>query len=135
MLLSAQYIPQQGATPQYHAQCDALTGFHNVHPLRVSLPPAIRPLIALYYNPGKLPQPFPYSSKTEKNILLNCATFISFLAHRHKKSYHWLIQRCPRVFNAVKYFWHRNKKKIEAFQCSAKFATIVDKELSKQVHP
>lgn len=27
------------------------------------------------------------------------------------------------------------RKKIEAFQCLAKFATIVDKELSKQVHP
>lgn len=81
-----------------------LTGFHNIHPLQVSLPPVIPLLIALYYNSGKLPQPFPYSSKAEKNVLLNCATFISFLAHRCKKSYHWLIQRYSRISNAVKIF-------------------------------
>lgn len=92
----------------------------------------------LYDNPGKLPQPFPYGSKAEKNILLNCATFISFLAHQHKKSYPWLIQRYPRIFNAVKIFLaqkQKKKKKIEVFQHLAPFATIVEKVLSKQVYP
>lgn len=50
----------------------------------------------------------------------------------HTKSYHWLIQRS---LMQLKYFWQRNNKKMKCFKCLAKFATIDEKGLSKQVYP
>lgn len=49
-----------------------------------------------------------------------------------QKSYHWLIQRS---LMQLKYFWQRNNKKMKCFKCLAKFATIDEKGLSKQVYP
>lgn len=81
--------------------CVLLTGFPNIPPLQESLFPAIPALLALYHNPGKLPQPFPYSTKARKNISLNCMTFRSFLAH---SSHEKLSLAHTKISNAVKVF-------------------------------
>lgn len=59
---------------------------------------------------GNFHHHFLRAARLRNNVLLNCETFISFLALRHKQSYHWLTQRYPRIFNAVKTFLASNQE-------------------------